>query len=245
MVGTTAVPPLHRFFRHELRTTDVESARRFYAAVLGREVADVSLLPAETVARGARPHWLGHIAVADVEQTARAFVEHGASRLGPTRPQGGGSTAILRDPGGAVVALTSPATTPTEAVVWQLLNTPAVERCLAAYGALFGWQATERQDLGALGTFQLLAWAPGEPAAASMVDITGLPGRHPHWLFHFPVADVEAAAAAVRSGGGVVAGIFDQPGGDRVAVCDDAQGAAFTVRPRALRHAGALPPTAP
>ena len=239
------MPPLHRFFRHELRTTNVESARHFYAAVLGREVADVSLLPAESVARGARPHWLGHIAVADVEEAARAFVEHGATRLGPTRPQpGGGSAAILRDPGGAVVAVASPATTTTEAVVWQLLNTTAVERCLAAYGALFGWQSTEAQDLGALGTFQLLAWAPGEPAAASMVDITGLPGRHPHWLFHFPVNDVDAAVAAVRRGGGLVAGTFDLPGGDRVAVCDDAQGAAFTVRQRALRHDGAPPGSA-
>ena len=168
--------PLHRFFRHQLRTTDIDAARQFYGSVLGEAPADISLLPAV-----ARP---GEV----------------------------------------------PAQSP---VLWHLLNTPAIERSLAAYAAVFGWRRGALLDLGELGSFQLLAFGDGEPPAASLVDITGLPGRHPHWLFHFAVSDLDAAVFTVQRERGLVAGTFELPGGDRLAVCDDAQGAAFTIRQRA------------
>src|SRR5215471_3099918 len=116
-----------RFCRFQLRTTDVAAARAFYAAVLGNGGADIVPLPDEARARGARPHWLGHLGVDDVKTAAGAFVERGATRLGPTRPgAGGGEVAILRDPGGAVVALatTPPASAAAPAdIVWHSLNT--------------------------------------------------------------------------------------------------------------------------
>jgi predicted enzyme related to lactoylglutathione lyase len=39
-----------------------------------------------------------------------------------------------------------------------------------------------------------------------------------------------AAIERVRSGGGVVAGVFTLGSGERLAVCDDPQGAAFALR---------------
>jgi len=73
-----------RFCRVQLRTTDVASARAFYAAVLGDGVAtDIVPLPDEAAARGAPPHWLGHIGVDDVDASARAFVERRAARPRP------------------------------------------------------------------------------------------------------------------------------------------------------------------
>lgn len=224
-----------RFCRYELRTTDVAAARAFYEAVLGEGELDIVPLPAEAAARGAPAHWLGHLGVADVEATARAFAERGATRLGPTRPRAdGGEVAVVRDGGGAVVALaTSPGPPARPEVIWHQLNTTAPESVMASYGALCGWAFTEPLDLGEHGIHHRFAWQAGGERVGSMVDIAGRPGVHPHWLFHFRVADIDRALAAARAAGGIVVGPTVRVGGFRIAVCDDAQGAAFALRERA------------
>ena len=71
-----------------------------------------------------------------------------------------------------------------------------------------------------------------------MADIAGRPGVHPHWLFHFRVAALEPALAAVRAAGGLVLDPLTLPNGARIAVCDDAQGAAFALQ----EEQGGMPP---
>jgi predicted enzyme related to lactoylglutathione lyase len=65
-----------------------------------------------------------------------------------------------------------------------------------------------------------------------MSDVSGRRGVHAHWLFHFPVAvdSLDRAVDAVRAGGGYVIAPVTLPGGERVVVCDDSQGAAFAMR---------------
>lgn len=228
-----------RFCRFELRTTNVAASRAFYAAVLGDVGADIVMLPAEAAARGARPHWLGHIGVDDVERAADALVERGATRLGPTRPTAdGGVVAIVRDPGNAVVALTTPPAAPARAdVIWHGLNTTDLARATASYCELFGWQVTDRLELGSLGVYHRFAWHRGGASVGSISDITGRPGVHPHWLFHFRVAALDPALVAVRAAGGLALDPVLLPGGERVAVCDDPQGAAFALHERPARTA--------
>lgn len=227
-----------RFCRIELRTTDVPAARLFYRGLLGDEGADIVPLPAEALARGARPHWLGQLGVADVESAVRAFVAEGATPLGPIRPAaGGGAVAILRDAGGAVVALATPPSAPVRAdVVWHALNTTDLARATASYCALFGWQLTDTVDLGPLGQHQMFTWSSGGGrvgSVGSMAGIAGRPGVHPHWLFHFRVPVLEPALAMVRAAGGLVLDPVTLPGGARIAVCDDPQGAAFALQQEA------------
>ncbi len=228
-----------RFSRIELRTTNVPAARLFYRALLGDDGADIVPLPAEAQARGARPHWLGHLGVSDVEGVARAFVAEGATSLGPIRraATGGalaGAVAILRDPGGAVVALATPSSAPVRAdVVWHSLNTSDLGRATASYCALMGWQLTDVVDVGPLGRHHQFAWSAGGASVGAMSDIAGRPGVHPHWLFHFRVAALEPALAAVRVAGGLVLDPVTLPSGARVAVCDDPQGAAFALQEEA------------
>ncbi len=230
-----------RFARYELRTTDVPAARAFYASVIGDAGPDVVPLPADAAARGARPHWLGHLSVDVVERTARAFADRGATRLGPTRPApGGGEAALLRDPGGAVVALSTPPSRPPRAdVVWHELESVDLARARASYLELAGWAITRVADLGALGVHHEFAWASGGPSVGSMAALAGRPGIHPQWLFHFAVAALDPAVDAVRAGGGLAIGPLALPGGDRIAVCDDPQGGAFALRERAKAPAGA------
>ena len=227
---------VHAFCYYELRTRDVAAAQVFYAAVLGERTLSIVPMPPPVAAAGAPPHWLGYIAVDDVERTAQAFAERGATRLGPVRPMAhGGQCALLRDPGSAVVALCTPlpALAESQDVVWQSLNTADLAAASAAYAELLGWQLTERLDGGAFGVFQQFAWHAGGPNVGSLSPIAHRPGVHPHWLFHFPVAAIDAAVAAVKGAGGTAIGPIESPGGARIAVCEDPHGAAFALQQRA------------
>ncbi|MEO6602476.1 MAG: hypothetical protein ABIQ16_21520, partial [Polyangiaceae bacterium] len=178
------------FFQYMLRTNDVAAASAFYAAVLGRTDAEVVQLHEGAVARGARPHWLGFVEVTDVDAAAAAFAARGATPLGPKwlNPEGL-EGAVMRDPGGALVALGKPGPAPRTVsrpeVVWHALNTRDVERAKVNYAELFGWDFMEAVDLGEHGVLHPFAWQPGEAAAGSLSDIAQRAAVHAHWLFHF------------------------------------------------------------
>lgn len=72
------------------------------------QALSVVLTHAQALSRGAVSHWLGVLEVSDVDQVAARFVERGAMQLGPkwVNPQGL-EAVVLRDPGGAVIALGS------------------------------------------------------------------------------------------------------------------------------------------
>jgi predicted enzyme related to lactoylglutathione lyase len=112
------------------------------------------------------------------------------------------------------------------------LNSNDLPRARSSYCALFGWIVTGELDLGAHGVHTTFAWQESGPNVGSMGDITGRPGVHPHWLFQFRVASLEPAIATVRNAGGLVLDPIVLPNGERVAVCDDPQGAAFSLRAR-------------
>jgi uncharacterized protein len=233
------------FSWYELRTTDVDSARAFYAEVAGwrvdaarepdsfylgeRRAAGISALPEQARARGAPPHWLGHIRVADVDGSVDRMVERGAHRLGPARR--GVEVAILRDPLGAVVAVSS-RPDGSDAVAWHELHTTDDARAWSIYAELFGWQASEVLDLGPeIGPYRTFAWLGGGNSVGAMASTARAAHIHTHWLFYFDVADLGRALAAVRSlGGRVVDKQERHPAGGRAAYCEDAQGAAFGLR---------------
>ncbi len=227
------------FFRYELRTTDVEGARSFYGALLGARAADASLgfaaLPENARARGAPAHWLGHVAVLDVEAVADRIVAAGGARLGPpTRRPAGLTRAVLRDPFGAVVAVASrgeAVVAPAEgAVLRHVLNVADPDRAFDLYASTFGWcgrPAAPGGDAG--GRRRLFAWTQSGPSVGSVADTARRAGVHPHWLFLFGVDDVERAVGTVRALGGTALPTIRTPDTGAVAVCEDPQGAAFGV----------------
>ena len=229
------------FCRFDLRTTDAEGARAFYARLLGHERARIWPLHEQAIARGARPHWLGHLEVEDAERTAAAFVERGAVRFGPTMAlRDGGQAVVLRDPGGAVVAVSSglPAATPSAEVVFHVLNTTDAARAMANYCELFGWEKADRLVVGEGLAIDRFAWRAGGASVGAIADVTGRPGVHPHWLFFFAVPALEPAMALTREAGGLVLPPTVLPDGTRVCVCDDPQGATFALREGPRARAG-------
>ena len=223
-----------RFFRYQLRTTDQDAARAFYSALLGEHFWGPDLspapLPERAIAMGARPHWLGHVGVGDVEATAARVVAAGGQPRGPTHPGPGGSLiAVLRDPFGAGLAVSSEAVAPSRSpVAWHLLQTDDEARAFAFYASLFGWTALESMDLGPeRGRHQRFAWDDSREAVGSVANGAQHPHVHPQWLFFFPVPDIEASLSRVQSLGGLALRPIETPSGDLAAPCDDPQGAAF------------------
>jgi predicted enzyme related to lactoylglutathione lyase len=103
------------------------------------------------------------------------------------------------------------------------------------YSELFGWELSDRVDLGARGVFQQFAWRAGGASVGAIADIAARPGVHAHWIFFFFELDaLGPAIAATRAAGGVVLDPIGLPSGERVCVCDDPQGAAFALRERRL-----------
>jgi uncharacterized protein len=239
----------HPFVSYALRTTEVDAAEAFYTELLGwevrregafrefwagsRRVGALMALPERARAQGAPAHWLGHVGVEDVEAAARRFVALGAQQLGPVQqPAPGESVALLKDPQGAVVALCSGrGNTAPGAIAWHELHTTDRERAWACYAELFGWQAAGAFELGAsVGTYSLFKWSDAGTPVGGMVNTARLPGVHTHWLFYLPVKDLDATIPLLRQRGGtLVNGPMQVPSGDRVAQCEDPQGAAFAL----------------
>jgi predicted enzyme related to lactoylglutathione lyase len=221
-----------RFERYRLRTTDIASARAFYAALLRDIPLDLSLLPPDAVAHGARPHWIGHLGVHDVEGMLRAYTARGATRLGPLHAnERGGVVAIVRDAGGLIVALESHLeSTTAPPVVWHGAHTRDAPGAVALHRELFGWHFGSTIEDDAVGVTYPFAWTSDDAVVGSIASIEHRPAVHAHWLFHFAVPDLERAIAVVEERGGFVLGPFVTREGDRIAVCDDPQGAAFALR---------------
>jgi uncharacterized protein len=230
------------FCRYDLRTTDPDAARIFYAEVVGLDFTEappstepspigVWLLHEQARARGARPHWLGHIGVTDIEATVARLVEGGSERLGPTvQAQDGSRWSTLRDPLGALVAMRHSGQRPNRTPVgWHHLHTSDLERSWTTYSERFGWKQTETLDVPEpAGGYRLFAWDEAGQSVGSMANSARAPGVHPHWLFYFSVADLEAALAKTRAhGGNAPASATVLANGDRLAPCEDGQGAAF------------------
>jgi uncharacterized protein len=238
------------FCRYDLRTTDPDAARFFYSEVVGLDFGGapslqepsmlaVWLLHEQARARGAPSHWLGQIGVTDLDATLRRLVELGSERLGPTvQTNDGTAYATLRDPLGAVVAVRASTRRPSdEPVTWHQLHTRDLDRAWAVYSELFGWTHTETfAAADPVGGHRMFAWDGSDKSVGSMANTARWPGVHAHWMFYFPVADLEAKVAQVQAQGGrVLASGTTLPNGDRLAPCEDPQGAAFGLRQSAAR----------
>jgi len=223
------------FCRVELRTTDVNAARAFYATLFGHDRAAIWLLHEQARARGAVPHWLGHINVGDTARLAAVtneFVTRGAVQLGPAlATDDRGHFTVLRDPGGAIVALAAPpqpGSAPVLEVAWSVLNTNNVAVARANYRALYGWDIAESATVGPHGAYhEFSSSAAASARVGALADIAGRPGVHAHWLHFFRTESLDDAVAATRRAGGTALDLTPGPSGARIAVCEDPQGAAF------------------
>lgn len=251
--------PRPRFIWYELTTSDPDAAEAFYRTVVGWNTADagqpgtrytilsagergvggVTPLSAEAARAGARPGWLGYVAVPDTDGVAKRIVEAGgAIHDGPADIPDVGRSAVVADPGGAVFMLLTPlpradAPAPVEPstpglVSWhELYAGNGQEAAFAFYSEQFGWETAELMDMGPMGQYRIFA-ADGVPLGGMMDKPEEAPASA--WSFYVNVDGLDAAVARiVGSGGQVLMGPHEVPGGSWIVQALDPQGVAFAL----------------
>lgn len=250
-----------RFVWYELMTTNTETAKAFYANVVGWGTKDAHLayslftaadapvtglmkLPDDARRAGATPHWIGYVGVDDVDAVVGRIKQlGGAVHVPPTDVPNISRFSIVADPQMATLALVKGLNTdqaqPFEKdtlgrVGWHELLAADWEKAFAFYGELFGWQKADAHT-GTMGTYQQFS-AGGETIGGMFTKPATLPV--PFWLYYFNVGDVEAAAKRVEAGGGqILYGPIGVPGGAWIVHCMDPQGAIFALLDRRRRKA--------
>lgn len=244
------------FIWYELMTSDPAAALEFYAAVVGWSgepfggaempytvlnaggigVAGLMAIPPEVAAAGARPVWMGYIHAADVDAACDALAADGGSlHHAPTDIPDVGRFAVVADPQGAHFMLMAPQgpegpraepSSPGQ-VGWRELYAQDWRAALDFYARRFGWSARESFDIGPMGTYQLFQSGDGQQGGM-MTKPDAFP--QPFWLFYFNVPTIDAAISRVKdSGGQVLMGPSEVPGGSWIVQCLDPQGAMFAL----------------
>lgn len=245
---------------YELMTGDAEAAAAFYGPILGWTVqppmpggmdyraiqaADGDLiggvmpLTAEMTGNGARPCWLGYIAVDDTDACVAATEKAGGKALMKAFDiPNVGRIAMLADPQGVPFYIMTPATKDGTSrafsmdmprpghCAWNELATTDQKGAHAYYQGQFGWVQDGAMDMGPMGSYDFIRHG------AVLGAIAPKPPQMPvaAWTFYFRVVDITAAAAQVKAGGGtVMLEPMEVPGGDFILQGLDPQGAAFAL----------------
>lgn len=249
------------FIWYELLTSDADAAQSFYGDVVGwsfkssgepgvdyrliqaagTEVGGVMAINAQMKAGGARPVWLGYVAVDDVDK-AVAFItrDGGAVQMPAMDMPGVGRMAMVSDPQGApfyVMRGTSDAESTAFAYdapraghcAWNELVTSNPTAAMKFYGALFDWQKDGEMDMGPMGAYTFLRRkeVPGMFGA-----VMKKPAEMPVslWTYYFRVPDIDQAVARAKARGGTILnGPMEIPGGEFTLNAMDPQGAAFAL----------------
>lgn len=238
---------------YELSTGDAAASQGFYGPLLGWTFQDagmpdfsyaLAVSDGDMVAGLMEPDspmpefWLVYFAVDDCDAAAtRVKSLGGAIHRGPEDIPGTGRFAIAADPQGAAFGLLQPLPGGAGGAFdqkkaghgnWHELHSTDPEAGLAFYGALLGWMPGTAMPMGEMGNYQLFTHAGTD--IGGMMRLMGPPEVPPHWLPYFGVPGVTAAKAAVEaSGGKVLHGPVEVPGGAFIVMAQDPRGAGFAV----------------
>ncbi len=240
---------------YELLTPDVDAAKKFYGDIVGwtfsdfpspeggmkYTIANVGEAGVAGVTSGPDgmsmpPTWLAYFYVTDVDAKAAENEKAGGkTHMPPTDLPGVGRIAMIEDPQGILFYLMKPdpsmgdqnstSFSPTlpGRCSWNELVTTDHKKALPYYEALLGWTSTESMPMGEMGDYSFIDCG-GERLGAMMDRFQ--PEQPLKWGFYFHIPDVDAAVDKVKAGGGqVIMGPMDVPGGQRIIVAIDPQGA--------------------
>jgi hypothetical protein len=248
-----------RFLWYDLMTSDPAAAQAFYGKVAGwglQALEDPNMpytmftrgevpiggsmqLPDEAVKMGAPPHWIAYVGTPNVDKTVEQALSKGAQTyVAPTDIPNIGRFAVLADAQGATIAFFSssneqPPEHPPELgdFSWHELITTDPGAAFDFYSALAGWEKTGEHDMGPMGVYQMFG-RQGHPLGGMFKKPADMPAP-PHWMLYIRVADIDKSVDVVNaSGGQVLHGPEEVPGGDWVVNCVDPQGAFFSLHQR-------------
>lgn len=186
---------------------------------------------------GAKATWLFYIGVDDVDATVARIEAKGGGVLMPAFDMPGvGRMAFVHDPQGNPFYVMRGASDDSSTAFdrtgmgkcnWNELITSDQAAGNAFYKDVFGWDYPDRMAMpGDMGDYIFVSVDDTTIGATMKAP----PGTPTGWRFYFRTPDIEAAAAKVTaSGGTVLMGPHEVPGGDRIIVATDPQGVPFGV----------------
>lgn len=217
---------------YELLSPDPDASKSFYDSIVGWNIEATSGFPngyrmigrgdgkfaggvlpltAEMRGHGARPCWLGYIAVDDVDATAAAVKADGGAVLFPAIDiPNVGRIAMLADPQGAPFYIMRPtgneasdafSVDQSQHVRWNELSTTDPDAAIAFYTRHFGWVQEGDMDMGEMGKYRFLH-ANGVAIGAVMSKMPQMPVSA--WTYYIGVDDIDRAAAAITAGDGTL-----------------------------------------
>lgn len=244
----------------ELATSDVSGARPFYEALFGwtchdvgapgpgayhvwkhqgLDIAGMYTAGEKLREKGISTHWLVYFASEDVDAMAeRVRAGQGGILFAPFDLGDAGRSVWCVDQHGALFSgwqakkdtgikvSGGPGT-----LRWVELATPDMDRSIAFYQDVFGWQARESTPEERGIPTRYVEWLADGKAIGGALQMTAeWKGIPPHWVPYFEVADCQAAVdTAQRLGGKAPYGAFGMEGVGKLAVIDDPQQVRFMI----------------
>jgi predicted enzyme related to lactoylglutathione lyase len=245
---------LGKFIWYDQMSNDLPGAEKFYSKVVGWTLAPNTMnaqkytllqsgdtmvgglmpIPEDAAKMGARPTWMGYVAVDDVKAYAdKVKAAGGTIYRPPTDIPNVGTFAVVGDPSGAGFMLfrgssdQAPTQDPTKPgyIGWHELHGGDPDKSLAFYSSLFGWTKSTLLDMGAMGAYQIFT-TKGQQAGGMVKQTAQEP--MPYWLYYITVDAIDAANERVKSAGGqILIGPTQVPGGSWILQGLDPQGAMF------------------
>ena len=240
------------FIWHDLMTSDVESAKKFYSAVVGwtfdsqmpgYDVLMVGnagvggIMPTPPEMKGMPSFWSGYVHTPDVDATCEQVKKLGGKIMREAWDVPDvGRMAVIGDPTGASLMVMQPFSQeqrnmPKEGAVgtvgWNELYTSDLDKAWEFYSKLFGWTKGTSMDMGAMGIYQLFQ-IDSKDHGGMMKKMDAMPMSS--WGYYFNVNGIDAAIERIRHAGGkVLNGPMEVPGGQWTVTAQDEQGAHFSL----------------
>ena len=240
-----------------LSTPDPAAAKHFYGGVFGwqfedmpagpemtytfvklknQSVGGLAALTKDMLSQGVPPHWMPFVNVTNADEVAKKASQSGGQvPYPPIDVLDVGRMALLEDPTGAKVAIWqakahtgADLVNETGAMCWNELMTPNTEAAGRFYKATFGW-TSEVVDMSEDSSYTI--FKAGDTRVGGMMERPPrLKDVPPNWLTYFAVTSCDDTAKKATSLGGIVIQPpADIPNIGRFAVCQDVQGAVFTL----------------
>ena len=238
------------FIWHDLMTSDVEAAKKFYDAVVGwtftNQMHDYTVTNVDGIGMGGimltppemknmPPVWNGYVFTPDVDSAYTQAVKLGGKIYRPAWdvPEVG-RMAVVGDPTGAGFIVMQPFSTGQQpspklgavgTVGWNELHAGDLNAAWDFYSKMFGWTKGSEHDMGPAGKY-LLFQIGGKDHGGMMKKMDSTP--MPTWAYYFNVDGIDAAAARInKAGGKITHGPHEVPGGQWTIAAQDPQGAMF------------------
>ena len=238
----------------ELATSDQDGADKFYSQLYGWEVrssplpfggrysiyqidgqdvaAGYTLMP-DMVKANVPPHWSVYFNVEDVDSTAARVAELGGKTMCPPMDvMEHGRMVVCSDPEGASFCLWqakshigSKLYGDINSVCWVELATRDLDRAEKFYTDLLGWRM-QRIPHSMTAYSQIFVGAENKGGMILMNEMwAGIPAQ---WSIYVRVPDIKDTLDKVKqSGGKVLHGPFEAPGGGQIGVTQDPQGVVY------------------